>query len=101
MALTIRHPAGVAAGFAEEPPGFDPGDGSLNWPPETRVCPVHALLFDCEVFARSSPVGNGDGGAGALVAAVGQDRNAQSDAGGDDPLPAGRGEIMGPAGQRR
>ncbi len=61
--------------------------------------PVDTLLLDVEVFARPSSGGDGDDVAGALVALVGEDGDAESDAGGDDQMPAGGGQVVRVAGQ--
>ncbi len=63
------------------------------------MCPVDGSLFGGEVLAGPFAGGRGYGVACSLVGLVGQDGNAQADAGGDDPMPAGCGEVVDAAGQ--
>ncbi len=87
-------------GFAEDAPGLEPGDGSLDGPTEPGVCPVDGFLFDGEVASRSTSGRDGGLCSCSLVGLVSQDRDAEPDARGDDLVSAGRGEIVDTAGQR-
>ena len=64
-------------------------------------CPVDRLLCWGQLPAGRSSAPGGDPGAGALVGAVGQDGDALAFADPDDPVGAGRGQVVAPAWQGR
>ncbi|GAU71455.1 UmuC protein [Streptomyces sp. NBRC 110611] len=83
----------------EDPPGLQAGDASLHGIPESSVGSVHRPLMRVEVLPWPAAVGHGEGAAGTEVSQVRQDRDAEPDAGADDAVAAGRGQVVGAAGQ--
>ncbi len=74
---------------------------SLSTGHRSRGCAPDTLLRGREVFAWPSVTVYLDAVAGSLICIVGQNGDAETDAGGDNPVPASRGQIGSPAGQRR
>lgn len=60
---------------------------------------IQRPLLGGEILARAASGGGGVGAAGADVGQVGQGRQARALAGGDDLVGAGRGQVVGAAGQ--
>ncbi|GAA3234476.1 hypothetical protein GCM10010493_01790 [Streptomyces lavendulae subsp. grasserius] len=83
---------------SQDLPRFQQREGSFTGCPETGMVEVERLALgrlDAVVVA-----GGADGGAGALVGAVGQDQDLAGEAGLDDAVGAGRGQVgrgCGPA----
>ena len=92
-------PGGAAAGLAEDPPGLQSGHAALDGIPEPGMGLVQRLLARGEFFAGPATSSGGEGGAGAEVAEVGQDRDAEPLAGADDTVFSGGGEVVGAPGQ--
>ncbi|GAA3595793.1 hypothetical protein GCM10022295_91150 [Streptomyces osmaniensis] len=62
-----------------------------EWARLTRLCLVVRFFPGRRLWGTARDV------AGSLVAGVGRDGDAEPDAGGDDPVPACRGQVVGPA----
>ncbi len=86
---------GLIAGSAEDLPGLQPCHAAFDWCPGYGQRPVDGSLGEGELTTRWSFESGGDPGAGALVCAVGEDRDALTLAGLDDAMSAGRGQING------
>lgn len=74
---------------------LETGEGAFAGRAEAGVVAV-VLLVVLGQFAVSV-VGGANGGAGALVGAVGQDEDLAGQAGLDDAVGAGRGQVVGPS----
>ncbi len=79
---------------------LQPCDAAFDRCPRRGQGSVDRLLGRGEVPVREASDGRGHPGAGADVGAVGEDGDALAFANPDDAVGAGRGHVMGAAGQR-
>ena len=94
------HAVEAAAGLAEDAPGLQPCDASFDRCSRRRQGPVDGSLGRGEVPAGEPSDRCGHPWAGADVGAVGEDGDALAFADPDDAVGAGRGQVVGAAGQR-
>ena len=93
------HAVGADAGSAEDLPGLQSCHASFDGCSGGGQGPVDRPLGGGEFPPGGRLIGGGDPGAGADVGAVGEDRDALAFADPDDAVGAGRGQVVGAAGQ--
>lgn len=98
MDWTMVDAAGGTFGSPEQSPGLQLREGAFSRGSQPGVVVVE-LLVVLRLFAVVV-VRGAEGGAGALVGAVGQDEDLPGQAGLDDAVGTGRGQVMGAAGRR-